>query len=68
MAEPMTQAQRARLKALCEEARQPFDENLSQAGASRRIDELQAMTGRGRKAGDQDEGRSTTAVETIVSR
>jgi len=24
MAEPMTQAQRAQLKALCEEARQPF--------------------------------------------
>ena len=63
MAEPMTQAQRAQLETLCEQAKQPFDENLSQAEASRRIDELQAATGRG-----QDESRSTAAVETIVSR
>ncbi len=63
MAEPMTQAQRAQLETLCEQAKQPFDENLSQAEASRRIDELQAITGRG-----QDESRSTAAVETIVSR
>lgn len=68
--EPMTGAQRSYLKTLCEEARQPFDENLSKAEASRRIDELQAITGRGQHArgGDQDEGRSTAAVETIVSR
>jgi hypothetical protein len=68
--EPMTGAQRSYLKTLCEEAKQPFDENLSKAQASRRIDELQAITGRGQHArdSDQDEGRSTAAVETIVSR
>ena len=66
--EPMSGAQRASLKALCGLAKQPFDENLSKAEASRRIDELQAITGRGQKGSDQDEGRSTAAVETIVSR
>lgn len=45
--EPMTGAQRSYLKTLSEEAKQPFDETLSKAAASRRIDELQAMTGRG---------------------
>ena len=71
--EPMTGAQRSYLKTLCEEARQPFDENLTKAQASRRIDELQALTGRGqhgaeRGDSDQQDGRSTAAVETIVSR
>lgn len=45
--EPMTGAQRSYLKTLCEEARVSFDENLSKAEASQRIDELQARTGRG---------------------
>jgi hypothetical protein len=45
--EPMTGAQRSYLKTLCEEAKQPFDESLTKAQASRRIEELQAMTGRG---------------------
>ena len=45
--EPMTGAQRSYLKTLSEEARQPFDENLTKAEASRRIDELQEVTGRG---------------------
>ena len=49
--EPMTGAQRSYLKTLCEEAKQPFDENLSKAQASKRIDELQAIAGRGQKAG-----------------
>ena len=44
--EPMTGAQRSYLKTLCEEARQPFDENLTKAQASRRIDELHRMTRR----------------------
>ena len=44
--EPMTGAQRAYLKALCEEARQPFDESLTKAQASRRIDELHRMARR----------------------
>ena len=45
--EPMTGAQRSYLKTLCEEARQPFDDSLTKAEASKRIDELQALTGRG---------------------
>ena len=64
MAEPVTQAQRSQLRTLCEQAKQPLDENLSQPEAARRIEELQAM----QKGKDQDEGRSTAAVETIVSR
>ena len=45
--EPMTGAQRSYLKTLSEEARVPFDEHLTKAEASRRIDELQRVTGRG---------------------
>jgi len=45
--EPMTGAQRSYLKTLSEEAHEPFDENLTKAEASRRIEELQARTGRG---------------------
>lgn len=45
--EPMTGAQRSYLKTLCEEAKEDFDETLSKAQASRRIDELQEKTGRG---------------------
>lgn len=45
--EPMTGAQRSYLKTLSEEAHEPFDEHLTKAEASRRIDELQARTGRG---------------------
>ena len=49
--EPMTGAQRSYLKTLSEEAHEPFDENLTKAEASRRIDELQARTGRGSNSG-----------------
>ena len=45
--EPMTGAQRSYLKTLSDEAKEPFDENLSKAEASKRIDELQQKTGRG---------------------
>jgi hypothetical protein len=45
--EPMTGAQKSYLKTLSEEAHQAFDETLNKADASRRIDELQAQTGRG---------------------
>jgi hypothetical protein len=45
--EPMTGAQRSYLKTLSEEAKEPFDENLTKAQASKRIDELQQKTGRG---------------------
>lgn len=46
--EPMTGAQRSYLKTLSEEAKQPFDDSLTKAQASRRIDELQEITGRGK--------------------
>jgi hypothetical protein len=46
--EPMTGAQASYLKTLCEEAKEPFDGSLTKAEASRRIDELQGKTGRGK--------------------
>ena len=45
--EPMTGAQASYLKTLSEEAGEGFDEGLTKAEASRRIDELQAKTDRG---------------------
>ena len=45
--EPMTGAQKSYLKTLSDEANEPFDENLTKAEASKRIDELQKKTGRG---------------------
>jgi hypothetical protein len=38
--EPMTGAQRSYLKTLSDEAKVPFQENLTKAEASKRIDEL----------------------------
>ena len=49
--EPMTGAQASYLKTLSQEAGEAFDENLSKADASRRIEELQAKTGRGTSSG-----------------
>lgn len=46
--EKMTGAQASYLKTLSEEAGVEFDPDLNKADASRRIDELQAKTGRGR--------------------
>lgn len=46
--ESMTGAQASYLKTLCEEANEAFDPRLTKAQASRRIDALQAQTGRGR--------------------
>ena len=46
--EPMTGAQASYLKTLSDEAGEEFDETLTKADASKRIDELQAKTGRGR--------------------
>jgi hypothetical protein len=46
--ETMTGAQASYLQTLSEEAGEPFDPSLSKAEASKRIDELQARTGRGR--------------------
>jgi hypothetical protein len=45
--EPMTGAQKSYLKTLSEEAKVEVDETLTKAAASKRIEELQAMTGRG---------------------
>jgi hypothetical protein len=46
--ESMTAAQASYLRTLAQEAGEPFDETLSKAEASKRIDELQERTGRGR--------------------
>lgn len=45
--EPMTGAQKSYLKTLSDQAGEEFDESLSKADASKRIDELQDETGRG---------------------
>ena len=45
--EAMTGAQASYLETLCQEANEEFDPKLSKADASKRIDELQAKTGRG---------------------
>ena len=46
--ETMTGAQASYLKTLCEEAGEEFDASLTKAEASKRIDALQASTGRGK--------------------
>ncbi len=46
--EAMTGAQASYLRTLSDQAGEPFDEKLSKAEASKRIDELQERTGRGR--------------------
>ena len=50
--EPMTGPQRSYLETLSREAGEPFDDTLTKADASRRIDELQERTGRGRGGGE----------------
>ena len=45
--EAMTGAQASYLKTLSEEAHEEFDDTLTKADASKRIDALQAKTGRG---------------------
>ncbi len=45
--EPVTGAQHSYLKTLSDEAGEEFDETLTKAEASKRIDELQHKTGRG---------------------
>ena len=47
--EPMTGPQRSYLQTLCREAGEDFNENLTKAEASKKIDELQTKTGRGKK-------------------
>jgi hypothetical protein len=48
--ERMTGAQASYLETLCQEAGEEFDPSISKADASKRIDELQAKTGRGASA------------------
>lgn len=48
--EPMTGAQRSYLHTLAEEAGESVDDNLTKAEASKKIDELQTKTGRGKEA------------------
>ena len=43
----MTGAQKSYLKTLSDEAKEPFDDTLTKADASRLIEELQQKTGRG---------------------
>jgi hypothetical protein len=50
--EPMTGAQRSYLKTLSDEAKVPFEENLTKAEASKRIDELRQQSDRVAGAGD----------------
>jgi hypothetical protein len=45
--EPMTPAQSSYLQNLCRQANQEFDESLTKAEASKRIDELRQKTGKG---------------------
>lgn len=45
--EPMTGAQKSYLSTLSEEAGEDFDENMTKAEASKKIDELQHKTARG---------------------
>lgn len=49
--EPMTGAQHSYLQTLSAEAGEEFDETLTKAEASQRIDELQHQTGRGLEQG-----------------
>ena len=48
--EKMTGAQASYLKTLSEEAKEAFDDSLTKAEASKRIDELQQKTGRGKSS------------------
>ena len=47
--EPMTGAQRSYLNTLASEAGEQVEEDLTKADASKRIDELQEKTGRGKQ-------------------
>ena len=53
--EPMTGAQRSYLHTLAEEAGEKVSDDLTKAEASKRIDELQAKTGRRPPASDETE-------------
>jgi len=50
--EPMTGAQRSYLHTLASEAKEEVDDNMTKAEASKKIEELQDRTGRGKKQDD----------------
>ena len=54
--EEMTGAQRSYLKTLSDEAGVEFDETLTKAEASKRIEELQEKTGRGLESNGRQKG------------
>ena len=47
--EPMTEAQRSYLHTLASEAKVEIDEHMTKAEASKKIEELQELTGRGKE-------------------
>jgi len=51
--EPMTGPQRSYLQTLCREAGEEFNDRLSKAEASKKIEELQAKTGRGKNKSEK---------------
>ena len=61
--EAMTGAQRSYLKTLCDESKEPFEENLTKAEASKRIDELQHKTGRGLKNQSANDDQSANNAQ-----
>ena len=63
---PMTDAQRSYLRSLSEEARVPFDDTLTREQASKRIDELQGITGRG--LAQEDPERQRVEAEEVESK
>jgi hypothetical protein len=65
--EPMTGAQRSYLKTLCEEAKEDFDEKLTKAEASKRIDELQERTGRGQPLKTESDDVKDQAAEVTIA-
>jgi hypothetical protein len=50
--EEMTGAQKSYLKTLSDEAGEEFQENMTKADASKKIDELQDKTGRGKRSSE----------------
>ncbi len=48
--EPMTGPQRSYLQTLCREAKEEFNEKWTKAEASKKINELQDKTGRGKSS------------------
>ncbi len=63
--EPMTGAQRSYLKTLSEEAKVEFDGSLTKAQASKRIEELQSMTGRGSSSRQSPDAEGGQPVDEL---